>query len=579
MTDNLRVFGEAWYANSRGEQLRDQPVYNTALFDVAGAPDGNLVLSVNNPFLTAAARQTIVDALAANPAAQSQDTFQLGRANTDLVSGAGASEVELYRFIAGIDGTYQLLGYEQRFELVGNYGRSATQGSERVLVQQNFANALNSTLDASGNIVCAPGSTNANIPTLSSTCAPINPFGQNISQAARDYVTAIADPRAVNKQWVVTASLSGTLVDFGAGGVGYAIGYEHRDESAEFDPGAFYRGELLDDGTRAPFGRSVPIDAVSGGFNTDEVFAELTIPLLSEAQNIPFVHALELHGAARYIDNSLAGGDWTYTGDIRWEVVEGIAFRGNYTRSVRAPAVTELFNPESQIFTTADDPCDARFIDVGPNPATRAANCSADGLPAGFTSNIVGFTARGSLAGNLDLQNETAKALTVGAILSPTFLPGFSATVDWVDIRLQNAITTLDADQVLQGCYDSPVFPTDLCSNFTRDAGGQITFIETGFANAASTKFRGLVTQLGYQRPVSFLGPDGRVSLSASYQYTDELVTRGRRRPDHAAQFDRLFPAQGAGQPCHQQREFQLVVAVAIFRQDQGRSRCAGRDL
>lgn len=526
ISDGIRLFGEGWYANSRGEQLRDQPVYNTGLFDVAGAPDGNLVLSIDNPFLSPEARQTIVANLATNPASDSLTTFQLGRANTDLVSGAGSSTVELYRFVGGVDGNFRALGRDMRFELVGNYGRSVTEGNERVLVQQNFENALNAVRDASGNIVCAPGAVNANIPTLSSTCSPINPFGQQISQAARDYVTAIADPRAVNEQWLVTASVSGSLFTLPGGNVGFALGYEHRDESADFDPGAFYRGELQADGTRAQFGRSVPIDSIAGGFNTDEFFGEVTLPLIGSANDIPFVHALELHGAARYIDNSLAGSDWTYTGDVRWEPIQGFAFRGNYTRSVRAPAITELFNPESQIFTTASDPCDSRFINNGPNAAARAANCAADGLPANFQSNIVDFTSRGSLSGNTNLQNETAKAITVGAILTPTFLPGFNASVDWVDIRLSNAIESLNATQVLEGCYDSPSFPGDLCSSFTRDADGQVTFIQTGFANAAERKFRGLVAQVGYQIPATFLGNGGAINLSGQYQYTDELVVR-----------------------------------------------------
>ena len=529
ITDGIRLFGEAWYANSRGNQLRDQPVYNTGLFDVPGAPDGNLILSVNNPFLNPAARQTIVTALANNPLTDAAPgTFYLGRANTDLISGAGASTVELYRFVGGIDGDFNALGRDMHFELVGNYGRSATQGNERVLVQQNFENALNAVRDGNGNIVCAPNGGNANIATISSTCAPINPFGQQISQAARDYVTAIADPRAVNEQWLVTASVSGELFDVWGGGVGFVLGYEHRDEKARFDPGAFYRGEPdpADPTSFVPFGRSVPIDPVAGGFNTDEAFGELRIPLIGDDQNIPLVNALELHGAGRYIDNSLAGSDWTYTGDVRLEFVPGVSARGNYTRSVRAPAVTELFNPTSQIFTTAQDPCDSRFLDVGPNPATRAANCAAAGLPANFQSDIVDFTSRGSLSGNTALRNETAKAFTAGVILAPRFLPGFNLTADWIDIRLSNAITTLDADQVLQACYDAADYPNAFCSNFTRDAGGQITFIQTGFANAASTKFRGLVVDLRYDRPTSFLGAESKIFIDAKYQYADTLETR-----------------------------------------------------
>src|SRR3546814_2990618 len=109
----------------------DLPVYNTALFGGAGDPDGNLILSIDNPFLKPAARDTIIAALASNPDSDSQDTFLLGRANTDLTSGAGASTVEFYRFVGGLDGTFQALGKAMKFEVVGNYGRSTTQGRER----------------------------------------------------------------------------------------------------------------------------------------------------------------------------------------------------------------------------------------------------------------------------------------------------------------------------------------------------------------------------------------------------------------------------------------------------------------
>ncbi|NWP28989.1 hypothetical protein GY984_25170, partial [Escherichia coli] len=59
LTDHVRFFGEAWYSHNKGVNLIDQPNYNTALFDAAGTPDGNLLLSINNPFLNPADRATI----------------------------------------------------------------------------------------------------------------------------------------------------------------------------------------------------------------------------------------------------------------------------------------------------------------------------------------------------------------------------------------------------------------------------------------------------------------------------------------------------------------------------------------
>lgn len=531
ISDGIRLFAEGWYANSKGNQLRDQPVYNTALFDSAGTPDGNFIIPISNPFLSPSARAIIANNLANNPNrdVENQDFFYLGRANTDLISGAGASTVELYRVVGGFDGTFNAFGRELTFEAVANYGRSVTEGRERALVQQNFENALNSVRDASGNIVCAPGQASSPLRTLSATCAPINPFGQQISQAARDYVTTIADPRAVNDQIVGTASLSGNLFDIWGGPVGFAIGYEHRRETAQVDPGVFFFGQPDPDnpnGDRTQFGRTIPIDPIKGKFNTDEVFGELTLPLIGEETGISFIRSLELNGAARYIDHSLAGGDLTWTAGATFQPVRDLTIRGNFTRSVRAPAITELFNPTSQIFTTADDPCDSRFRDGGPNPANRQANCTADGLGANFESNIVDFTARGTLQGNTNLENEKADAWTIGAILRPRFLTGFTLAVDYVDIKVKGAIEQLDADQTLQACYDAPSFPSTICDNFTRDADGQITFIQTGFANAAQRDFQGVIAELAWNIKTPFLGPNSSFNIGVNYLYNDKLQVR-----------------------------------------------------
>jgi outer membrane receptor protein involved in Fe transport len=546
VTDNIRLFGEGWYANSKGTQFRAQPEYNLYLFgQPPGAPGGNFVVSVDNPFLDPAARELIIANLAANPFSDSQDTFQVQRANTDLTSGLASSTIELWRVVGGLDGTFGAFGREMTFELVGNYGKSTSEGNGRQIVHQNLLNALNSVRDSSGNIVCAPGAVNAAVATVSSTCAPLNPFGRNISQAARDYVTAITDPRSVNDQWVVTTSVSGPLFDLPGGAVKFAVGYEHRKETTEFDPGAYLGGGPDPDPTtdtngdgdpandRVQFGQNALIDPVSGRFNTDEVFGELTIPILGPDNDIPAVHSLELHGAIRYIDHSLSGADPTYTVDLTYQPIRDITFRGNYTRSVRSPAITEFFNPRSQIFTTANDPCDSRFIDGGPNPSVRAANCAADGLPADFNSNIVNFTSTGVLSGNAGLINETADAWTVGAVLRPRFVPNLTLAVDWVDIQVDNAVQPLTATNVLQACYDSPDFPnvisasgTNFCNLITRDDDGQVTFIETNFENAAQLNFEGLLAELAYRIDTPFLGERSSLSLGVNYLYNHKNTLR-----------------------------------------------------
>jgi outer membrane receptor protein involved in Fe transport len=206
-----------------------------------------------------------------------------------------------------------------------------------------------------------------------------------------------------------------------------------------------------------------------------------------------------------------------------WQPIRDITFRGNYTRSIRAPSITNLFNPTSGIFTTADDPCDTRFIAGGPNPSQRAANCAAAGIGPGFQSNIVGATARGTLSGNTNLTNERADSYTFGAVIRPRFIPGLTISADWISIKLKNAIVELDATQVMQACYDSGGYPNTFCQQFTRDAEHQVTFIKTGYYNAASYEFRGIVAQADYTVSTPFLGADSKINIGLNYQYVDKL--------------------------------------------------------
>ena len=89
-----------------------------------------------------------------------------------------------------------------------------------------------------------------------------------------------------------SANLSGELFELPGGPAGFAIGVEHRDQSGRFDP---------DPVVAAGLGSDIPALPTSGGFNVNEAYAELRLPLLSDT---PFFHRLELTGAARYSDYS-----------------------------------------------------------------------------------------------------------------------------------------------------------------------------------------------------------------------------------------------------------------------------------
>lgn len=549
ITDNVRFFAEGWYSVSQGRNLANQPVYNSALFGGGGLRDGNLILSVNNPFLSPAARATIIDSINNSPFTNpGQDYFYLGRANVDLSSGVSTGKSEIMRFVGGFDGKVNVVpAGEWRFEGYFNYGRSRVTSKNPELNEQNFLNAIGGVTAANPNgTPCLSGYTNSPIATLSATCAPINPFGNQVSDAAKAYITTIATPKNVNNQYDGEISISGPLFKLPGGDFSFALGFEHRAEDSTFTPGAFYQGATTDqypgvdfDGDGNPidlfYGRSVPIQPVFGKYHTNEIFGELNADLISSKNNIPFIYELSFQTAGRYIWNSQAGNDPTYTFQGRYAPIKDITFRAAYTRAVRAPSITEAFNPTSSAYGFATDVCDTTRRNSGPDPTTRAANCLAAGVPTNLHSQSSSRSFPTFVVGNPVLQNEKSDNFTAGVVLTPRFLPGFSATIDYVHIRLDNAISQFSNSQVVAACYDATDFPNNqFCSLVTRDFSGtpatnsnygQLSNVGTTYFNSAQLRYKGILAEISYRTRSDFLGAGSHIGFDINYQYLDDLST------------------------------------------------------
>lgn len=522
VSDHIKAFAQGWFSQSDTKNLIAQGYYNTALFAGAGQINGNFVVPISNPFLTPQARSIIQSNLPAG-----QDFFYLGRANEDIEPNSATGNQRTYRLVAGLNGAFGIIGHDLSWSLTGTYGNNRAINLSPQVVNQNFNNAVNAVTAVNGSIVCAPGYANAAIATLSSTCAPLNLFGYGSpSQAALNYITAIARSESQNELVDVVATLSdNSLVKLPGGDAGFLVGYEHRDERARFDPGTFYRGQRNPDGTYTQYGNSIPINPVAGGFVTNEGFAEINLPFISHQNGFKFLDLLEVKAAARYVSHSTAGGDFTWTGGGRLAIIPDVVFTGNFTRSIRSPSITELFAPVGQAFFLANDPCDSRFVNSGPNPANRGKNCAAAGITQPFHSNIVDFTEPGTSGGNPALKNEIANSWTAGVQIRPRFAPRLALNANWVNISLKQAIVSLSATDVLNGCYDAASYPGPTCSSITR-TNGQVTFLQSGNLNAAEYNFAGLSASASYSFPAPFLGATGNLSLTGNYLYTDRLQYR-----------------------------------------------------
>ncbi len=528
LNDSVRLFGEGWFSSTHAQNLIAQPQYNTYFFGKAGGPSGNIKLDINNPFLSSTDRgliQSALDAYGASPSfgavmdpSWNNHTFYLSRANMDLQSGRASGDQITDRFVLGADGKFKMAGHDYSWEVSGNWGYNRNTSVQPQVVWQNFLNAVNAVTSPGGGIECAPGYTNATVSTVSSQCAPLNLFGNGSpSQAARDYITHLATATSITTQRDFMATINGGLFQLPAGEVKASLGYENRREAADFRPDAFYTGG---------YGENAAVLPIGGSYTTNEFFGEVLIPLTSVAQNIPFLRSAELEGAVRRVANTIAGNSTTWTAGLHWSPVQDLMFRGNKTHSIRAPAITELFLPAVPASSFASDPCDVTFISQGLDPATRAANCAAEGIPAGFNSNVVNASALGTNSGNPHLTSETAASQSVGVVVQPRWIRRLNITVDYIDINLTNAISALSLTNIMNSCYDSTSYPANqYCALFQRDpTTHQVVDFQQGYVNAGNLHFTGI--QLGADYHFDLPAAMGDVSLRAAYLDTRKLTVQ-----------------------------------------------------
>lgn len=518
IAENTSMFFEMNFSQTSAEESDELLAVNSFVFGSGDPNAANLALSIDNPFLAPAARQTLVDNGVTNE-------FYLSRNLSDLFTTSfGETSLTVYRAVVGLDGTIEAAGTTWNWDASFVYGNSRNESTIPTVINRNLFNAIDAVVDpGSGEVVCrASLQPPPNADSSVTGCVPINLFGEGAPSAeAIAFVTAPLTSSGELEQTVFAANTTGSIPGINAERIGIAAGVEFRREEGVFRPDAAFREAI---------GRIPPVDGVSGSYDTTDAYAEFNVPILIAEQDIPALRRLSIEGSARYVDNSLAGEDWTWSVGARLTPAffgsgDPIRLRVAYARSIRAPALTELFLPRTSSRLVIADPCDSALFFGGPNPAVREANCRAVLEPLGidprdFDSNARGIGVIGSVGGNPDLENERADSWTVGLSFDPGFLADFHATVDWIDIEIEDAIGRLSPTGLLQACFDEVDFPNALCGNHTRDAAGQITGFTTGFLNSGFLEFAGLNMGFDYAPDLPIRGS---ISFKGTAFYIDKL--------------------------------------------------------
>ena len=348
-------------------------------------------------------------------------------------------------------------------------------------------------------------------------CVPFNLFGGagSVTPAMLAYVGFDEKDRSTQELRDYTANISGDLFDLPAGPVGLAIGYEHRFQKGTFTP---------DPVIAAGLGADIPAQPASGAYNSDEVYAELHVPLLKDT---PFFHSLEVSGAVRHADYSTSGGNTTYTGSGLWKPISDLLLRGSYSQGFRAPSIGELFGAASRSDAPIDDPCtNVPGSPFATNPTVRA-NCIANGVPAnGSYDEPTGGQLGVLTGGNAALKPEKSRTWLFGGVYSPDwaresgFASQFSIEANYYDIVVRDAIANIAPQTTLSRC----AFSADAlsCASVVRTASGLISRIDGVLQNIGSIKTRGIDLAINYRTPEMRAGTFG-LAVNGAYliKYTE----------------------------------------------------------
>lgn len=476
-------------------------VNNSVPQELAPTPiGGNYQLQIASPFFNEQTRNEL----------RPLDTDGDGYVTTTIgfrFNQAGPRNVDAnrtaFRILGGLRGDITpKLQYEAYYSYARTRNSQFQQGNVAI---SRFRAALNTNFSATGQLQCADATARA------AGCLPLNIFGLGIADpAAINYVTVDSNNTEISELKNAVAVVSGSLFNLGLGAedVGFALGGEYRQMSAQYIPDTF-----LASGDVAGFNAGQP---TQGSYDVKEIFGELRVPIIQRG----FVDLLELNGAARYSDYSLpnVGGVWTYAGGVNFAPVPDVTFRGQYQRAVRAPNVQDLFGGNSTGFPAAIDPCGSQTA-ANLRTETIRQLCIASGVPAANVFQAVvqpNSQIQANFGGNPNLSEETSDTYTAGVVIRPSFIPRLNITVDYFNIKVEDAIATFGGglNSALSLCYTvAQDLSNPICSIFAgqrnpvtgalgqTQGGGNPNVLS---ANIANIETSGIDAQVDYSLPLDF---------------------------------------------------------------------------
>ncbi len=538
ITDTVELFAEAKYVEEETYDAGQRVFHDFNIRQFApntvGAITGTSAFEIglDNAYLPADVRTAIQNnrRQVYNSAGVQTGTVADPRAQHKLYGPARTQENtrELQRYVVGLRGDAGDISFMRNvnWELGYTYGEMNNENTELGVDVVRYQAAVDAVVDTAGRVNGTPGEVVCRVQLLAaqgiavpdavvggttysrqgdviSDCAPVRVFGGGgFSQEALDYLQAAITVTDQNKQHDFLAFATSELWDFwGAGPIGTSIGYEYRKEITSGT------GRDRDTAGRLLFLNSGP-DFDEASYDTNDIFAELSIPLLRDSW---LGRSAEISGAYRYSDYSNVGEQETYSVLAQWRPVDQLLFRATTATAIRVPNLTETNDPLGQTFANGfSDPCSATVINNLADQTIRTnriANCAALAQQSGlsFTFDNVGAansylpnygsgSVPGLSGGNPFLQPETSESFTYGFVWTPDYLlPNLSLVMDYYDIEISDAIASVSAQNAANQCVSGDQLNVGACATQTRDPTTfQVTSFIQGSLNYAALTAKGV---------------------------------------------------------------------------------------
>ncbi|PHS43774.1 MAG: hypothetical protein COB03_19145 [Alteromonas sp.] len=373
------------------------------------------------------------------------DSFSLNTSNVDMPASGSNNMRDTTRFVLGGKGEFELSG--MLFDWDAYYQRGKTNTDEHMTPTYNTANltlATDAVVDSvSGEIVCRSTLTDPD-----NGCVPLNRLGVGVaSDEALDYV--LGQPRREQEftQDVAAINFSTGDIDGWAGPISIAFGAEYRKEDMDGYVDPQYS-------TGWKYGN---YKVTEGSYNVTEAYIETLVPLMDD---------LDFNGAVRYTDYSTSGGVTTWKTGFTWSPIEDATFRLTRSRDIRAPNLSELYAAGT----------------------ARSNSVTINGESVPMVQN---------LQGNQDVNPEEANSWGAGVVIRPSFLEGFSATIDYYDVEIDGVISYVTADSTAEYCVEFGV--QRYCDNMIYDDAGTLQTINLLYENLNSMTSKGVDYDLTYR--------------------------------------------------------------------------------